>query len=77
MEAQMKVLFPIALAAGWIAMVAFTLADFAAFYAAVHAHDVPVLQASETIIVVGKPARKKRTVAERPPGASRMPGLHN
>jgi hypothetical protein len=64
MEAAMKVLFPIALAAGWITMVVFTMSDFASFYAAVHAHDLPVIQATETIIVTGKP--KKRAVAECP-----------
>jgi hypothetical protein len=77
MEAVMKVLFPIALAAGWITMVAFTLTDFANFYAAVHANDMPVLHASETVMVVGKPSRKKRTVAECTQGATVNPGLHN
>ena len=60
----MKFLFPVVLAAGWITMVAFTMSDFANFYAAVHAHDLPVIQATETIIVTGKP--KKRAVAECP-----------
>ena len=59
----MKFLFPVVLAAGWITMVAFTMSDFANFYAAVHAHDLPVIQATETIIVTGKP---KKRAAKRP-----------
>ena len=65
----MKFLFPVALAAGWITMVAFTMSDFANFYAAVHAHDLPVIQATETIIVTGTVASMTKTRAIEALGA--------
>jgi hypothetical protein len=60
----MKLLFPIVLMAAWAAMVALTMADFAGFYAAVHAAEMPVVQATEMLNVVGKPKRRVRTASD-------------
>jgi hypothetical protein len=58
----MKILFPIALAVAWVVMAALTMADFAGFYAAVHA--------TETINVTSTKPRRKLRAAAPPAGRS-------